>query len=85
MVGSYSSTKWLWINWIVNADLPTPSRQSRGMEKKGRRKEYLHLRRRQACIRVKIAPITCQLRAAELEGIWQRTLAPCCAILRPCL
>ena len=24
MVGSYSSTKWLWINWIVRADFPTP-------------------------------------------------------------
>lgn len=24
IVGSYSSTKWLWMNWIVNADLPTP-------------------------------------------------------------
>lgn len=24
IVGSYSSTKWLWINWIVRHDLPTP-------------------------------------------------------------
>jgi hypothetical protein len=24
MVGSYSSTKWLWMNWMVRADLPTP-------------------------------------------------------------
>lgn len=24
MVGSYSSTKWFWISWMVSADLPTP-------------------------------------------------------------
>ena len=24
MVGSYSSTKWFWINWMVRALLPTP-------------------------------------------------------------
>lgn len=24
MVGSYSSTKWLWISWMVKQDLPTP-------------------------------------------------------------
>lgn len=24
IVGSYSSTKWLWINWIVKHDFPTP-------------------------------------------------------------
>ena len=24
IVGSYSSTKWLWINWMVRHDLPTP-------------------------------------------------------------
>jgi hypothetical protein len=24
MVGSYSSTKWFWISWMVRADLPTP-------------------------------------------------------------
>jgi len=24
MVGSYSSTKWLWISWMVRHDLPTP-------------------------------------------------------------
>ena len=25
IVGSYSSTKWLWMNWMVKADLPTPA------------------------------------------------------------
>jgi hypothetical protein len=25
IVGSYSSTKWLWMNWIVRADFPTPA------------------------------------------------------------
>jgi hypothetical protein len=24
MVGSYSSTKWLWISWMVKQDFPTP-------------------------------------------------------------
>lgn len=24
IVGSYSSTKWLWISWMVKQDLPTP-------------------------------------------------------------
>ena len=24
IVGSYSSTKWLWINWMVRQDFPTP-------------------------------------------------------------
>lgn len=24
MVGSYSSTKWFWISWMVSADFPTP-------------------------------------------------------------
>ena len=24
MVGSYSSTKWFWMSWMVRADLPTP-------------------------------------------------------------
>lgn len=24
MVGSYSSTKWFWISWMVRADFPTP-------------------------------------------------------------
>jgi hypothetical protein len=24
MVGSYSSTKWLWISWMVRQDFPTP-------------------------------------------------------------
>jgi hypothetical protein len=24
IVGSYSSTKWLWISWMVKQDFPTP-------------------------------------------------------------
>lgn len=30
MVGSYSSTKCDWMNWIVNADFPTPIHQEKG-------------------------------------------------------
>lgn len=34
IVGSYSSTKWLWINWIVKADFPTPMRAGLRCEQK---------------------------------------------------
>lgn len=32
MVGSYSSTKWLWMNWIVSADFPTPGTRTLSSE-----------------------------------------------------
>jgi hypothetical protein len=35
MVGSYSSTKWLWINWIVKADFPTPEEDNVRLKCKG--------------------------------------------------
>ena len=31
MTGSYSSTKWLWMNWMVRADLPEPVQWTEGM------------------------------------------------------
>lgn len=52
MVGSYSSTKWLWMNWIVKADLPTPVPWSERPHHAESTRYYTnhHHRRRPTCI-----------------------------------
>jgi len=57
MVGSYSSTKWLWINWIVKADFPTPEEDNVRLNwKDDNRDANLHRLRRPVCILLRTEP-----------------------------
>lgn len=39
IVGSYSSTKWFWMSWMVRADFPTPPAANRRKKEKGKEKK----------------------------------------------
>lgn len=58
IVGSYSSTKWLWMNWMVNADFPTP-----GMNDQNHKitvhyiRAHRHHQRQRVCILAEMRPV----------------------------
>lgn len=66
IVGSYSSTKWLWMNWIVKADFPTPGERQIINFTSKYNLPYHHHRQLRACTPSEIVPVPCWVSAANL-------------------